>query len=284
MSAGNGIIDVLMITYNRPEYVRLSLSRLLQTCDDRMRVWLWHNGSHEPTLEVVRSMSSHPRVFKFHHSVENKRLREPTNWFWSRSDGQYVSKVDDDNVMPHGWGQAMRSAHEAEAWLGVIGCWSFLPQDHVPELAQRKVRDVGRGQFIMQNCWIAGTGYVMKRNCYHALGPIQEGQSFPQYCIQLALRGWIHGWPYPFVAMENLDDPRHPLTQLKTEEDFQAGKGLSARQFGVKTLDDLRARQRTIALELQQASLDPRDYVGWRRRFLRLRRTLSWRHSRSTAA
>lgn len=279
----NGIIDILMITYNRPDYTRLSLGRLLETCDDRMRVWLWHNGNDAATLDVVRSMSSHPRVHKFHHSPENQRLREPTNWFWSRSDGQYLSKVDDDNLMPPDWGDALRKAHEAEARLGVIGCWSFLPQDHVPELAQRKVRDIGRGLYVMQNCWVAGTGYVMKRKCYHGLGPIQEGQSFPQYCIQLALRGWIHGWPYPFVVMENLDDPRHPLTRLKTEADFQAGKGLSARQFGVRTLDDLRLRQRTIALELQRASIDPRHFVGWRRRLSRLRRTLQFRSGASAA-
>lgn len=276
-AADNGIIDVLMITYNRPDYTRLSLRRLLDTCDGRMRVWLWHNGNDAPTLDVVRSMASHPRVHKFHHSEENKRLREPTNWFWSRSDGQYVSKVDDDNLMPDGWGDVMRKAHEAEPRLGVAGCWSFLPQDVVPELAERKLRQLASGQRIMQNCWVAGTGYVMKRKCYHALGPIREGQSFPQYCVQLALKGWIHGWPYPFVAMENLDDPRHPLTRLKTEQDFQEGKGLSARQFGVRTLADLRDRQRLIALELQQASLDPRHFVGWRGRLSRLRRKLRFR-------
>ena len=43
-------IDILMITYNRPEYTRLSLERLLATCDESMRVWVWHNGTDEETL------------------------------------------------------------------------------------------------------------------------------------------------------------------------------------------------------------------------------------------
>ena len=30
-------IDVLMITYNRPDYVALSLPRLLEECDERTR-------------------------------------------------------------------------------------------------------------------------------------------------------------------------------------------------------------------------------------------------------
>ena len=167
--------------------------------------------------------------------------------------------------MTPGWAQRLRAAHEAEAKLGVLGCWSFLEQDVVPAEAERKVRSFG-GHRIMLNCWIAGTGYLMKRRCAEELGPIQEGQSFPQYCIQLALRGWIHGWPYPFTYMENLDDPRHPLTRLKTDEDFRIGVGLSAGEFGVRNLEDLRKLQPRIALEVQRANPDPRCYVGWRGR------------------
>lgn len=273
-----GMIDILMITYNRPDYTRLALSRLLETCDETMRVWLWHNGDHPETLEYVKSMAGHPRVRHFHHSSENRRLREPTNWFWTHADGEYISKIDDDNLMPHGWAQQMRAAHEAESRLGVLGCWSFLKEDVVPELAEAKVRSFG-GHQIMQNCWVAGTGYVMKRQCIDAMGLLKKDQSFPQYCIQLALKGWIHGWIYPFLYMDNLDDPRHPMTRLKTEDDFRAGAGLSALKFGVRTLQDLRDRQRLIALELQEASVDPLQCVGWRGRINRVKKKLGLRRS-----
>ena len=51
-----------MVTYNRPDYTRLALTRLLETCDERMSVWLWHNGDHQPTLAVTRELSAHPAV------------------------------------------------------------------------------------------------------------------------------------------------------------------------------------------------------------------------------
>ena len=60
-----------MVTHDQPDYLRLSLPRLLETCDERMRVWLWHNGTHEETLELSRSFADDPRVARFHHSVEN---------------------------------------------------------------------------------------------------------------------------------------------------------------------------------------------------------------------
>jgi hypothetical protein len=74
--------------------------------------------------------------------------------------------------------------------------------------------------------------------------------------------------------MENLDDPRHPLTQLKTEADFQKHRGISARRVGVQTLEQLKARQSMLALDLQTSNPDPRAHVGWRRRLWRVGKKL----------
>ncbi len=270
-----GSIDVLMITYNRPRFTRLSLPRLLDSCDESMRVWLWHNGDHAETLEIVRSHLDHPRVHEFHHSLENQRLRPPTNWFWSKATGRYLSKVDDDNLMPDGWAQTLRAAHEAEPRLGVLGCWSFMPEDHRPELAEKKVIDVGSGHRVLQNCWVAGTGHLLKRECVEQAGPLADGQSFTNWCVHLAARGWINGWYYPFVYMENMSDPRSPHTVFKTEADFQAGRGLSARRFGVNSLEESRRRQPRHALRLQTCSTNPRHYIGWQGRLRRLLRRLA---------
>ena len=103
-------IDILMITYNRPEYTGLSLERLLATCDESMRVWVWHNGTDEETLEIVQSFRDHPSFFKFHHSIENKKLNEPTNWLWTHAKGDFLSKVDDD-CLHSGTGRALRKGH-----------------------------------------------------------------------------------------------------------------------------------------------------------------------------
>jgi cellulose synthase/poly-beta-1,6-N-acetylglucosamine synthase-like glycosyltransferase len=270
----DGSIDILMVTYNRPRYTRRSLARLLETCDESMRVWIWHNGSDPETLEVVRDLAKHPRVHEFHHSPENQRLRGPTNWFWAQAKGDYLSKVDDDNLMPDGWAQTLRSAHEAEPRLGVIGCWSFRPEDHRPELAERKVISIGAHR-LLQNCWVAGTGHLVKRRCVEEGGELAEDQTFTNWCIHLAARGWIHGWYYPFLYMENMDDPRSPYTELVSESEFERRRGLSAARFGVRSLEALRERQTVLARELQTCSTDPRDYLGWRGRARRLLRRLA---------
>ncbi|MHC4100717.1 MAG: hypothetical protein ACYS1E_16385 [Planctomycetota bacterium] len=53
-------IDVLMVTYNRPIYAERSLRRLLDSGDEAMRVWVWHNGTDAEMLDVVSSMRDHP--------------------------------------------------------------------------------------------------------------------------------------------------------------------------------------------------------------------------------
>ena len=127
-------IDILMITYNRPQYTELSLKRLLDTCDESMRVWVWHNGEDKETLEVVSSFRDHPQFYKFYHSPENKKLNEPTNWLWDNSDADYFGKVDDDCVVPFGWADTLRQAHRDIVNLGIAACWHFMEEDIVPEL------------------------------------------------------------------------------------------------------------------------------------------------------
>lgn len=270
----NEITDVLMITYNRAQYTQLALSRLLETCTDRTRVWLWHNGDHEETLEVVRTFSKDSRVHRFHHSRENVKLRQPTNWFWEHADGQYLGKVDDDCVAPTSWVETLTQAHADDGALGAIGCWIFQEDDFDPGLSHGKIHRVGGGHQILRNFWIGGSGYILKRQCRQAGGFLRETDSFPGYLIRLALKGWIHGWYYPFLYMDHMDDPRSPNTMMKTEEDFQRQPSLSSLRFGTSSLAELRERARMAAVEVQRASIDPRDYSGWRLKLRRLRTRL----------
>lgn len=272
-------IDILMITYNRPAYTRLSLTRLLETCDPSMRVWLWHNGTHAETLGVVESLKDHPRVHRFHHSPENRKLREPTNWLYTESRGAYVSKVDDDCLVPEGWAQKLREAHEAEARLGVIACWHFLPEDFIPELASSRIATVGGGHRILRNLWVGGSAYLMKRACVDRAGPIRDDESFTSYCIRLARHGWLNGWYYPFLCQEHMDDPRVPHTALRTDADIAANLPLSAQQRGVTTIAAWQEQLLRSARHVQEAPLSPSYYSKWRS-FLRR----AWQRARKGAA
>ena len=271
--------DVLMITYNRPSYTRLALSELLARCDESMRVWVWHNGQDAATLEVVREFQGHPRLYRFHHSEENLRLTAPTNWLWENATGAYLSKVDDDCIVPHDWGAKLRAMHEDEERFGIIGCWRFQEEDFVPELAERKIRTFGGGHRLLVNLWVEGSGYLMKRACLERFGPLAEGQSFTDYCIEVGRAGWINGWAYPFLYQEHMDDPRAEHTGLKSDADLETFLPLSAKRNGVQSIAEWQSQLRRSARIVQEASPDPAYWSPARRKLRniagRLRRALT---------
>lgn len=263
-----------MITYNRPAYVRLSLPRLLETCRDEDRVWIWHNGTHEETIQVVREFANHPNIAQVHYSDENLKLREPTNWFWSNATAPYVGKVDDDCLVPHGWIERLTTIHRDAPKAGVLSCWPFLEEDLDQSLIARKTIQLD-GHDIFANPWVGGAGYIMKRQCLERCGLLKPDEGFTTYCLRVCRAGWIVGWPMPALLMDHMDDPRSQHTVFKTDEDVLAHRGLTATWRGIDSVARMTERVKEAALELQTGSSDWRDYVGWRAKVRRAMRKLT---------
>jgi len=271
----NERIDILMITHNRPNYTRLSLRCLLDSCDRNMRVWLWHNGLHAPTLEIVRELSRHPRVYRFHESPVNVKLREPMNWVMGEGDGAYFAKVDDDCVVHEGWHRPLVAALRADPGLGVAACWHFQESDFDVQAAAPKIREYTNGIRIMLNPWVQGSGFMMKRECIDECGLIPSTvRSFTPYCWILFEHGWRLGWPLPLVQIDHMDDPRSLNSRFKTEEDFLRNPPLGATFGDVRSLAEWKERVRWLAREVIEAPLEPRAYTGWRSLAIRVRRRI----------
>ncbi len=264
--------DIVMITYRSAGYVHLSLPRLLDTLGPDDRVWLWHNGDDEATIEAVRPYRDDSRVARYHHSRENVRLREPTNWLWTNSDATYVSKVDDDCLVSPGWLDTLAAAHEDNPEFGVIGSWRHPPEDFRPEAARKKIQTFRGGHQLLRNPWVQGSGYLMPRKWVLSHGSLREDDSFTTYCLRLASAGAVNGFYYPFIGEDHMDDPRSAHTLIRSDEDLLDRMPLSARALGVTTVEQWTDQLRQSALVLQTASVDPRAHLGWRRRVRGLRR------------
>jgi len=260
----NADVDVLMITYNRPAYTRLALSELLKRSGPSTRVWVWQNGDDPETLSVVEDFR--PQLFRYHHSRENARLTKPTNWLFENARGAFLSKVDDDCIVPEQWDRKLAQAHVDEPRFGVVGCWRFPDEDFIPELANRKIRTFSGGHRLLVNMWVEGSGYLMKRACVERLGLLQEGRSFPDYCIRIGRLGWVNGWMYPFLYQEHMDDPRAEHSVLRTDADLVHRLPLSASRNGVQTLEAWVAQLKRSARLVQSAPMDPAYWSPMRRR------------------
>src|SRR5690606_13314922 len=118
----------------------------------------------------------------------------------------------------------------------------------------RKIKTFSGGHRVMQNCWVEGSGYLMRRQCVTEQGLLREGVSFSRYGIDLARRGWVNGWYYPFLYQEHMDDPCSRHCELKCDEDLLKSPPLMAQRWGVRSISEWRNCFREEALHLQAAS------------------------------
>lgn len=261
-----------MITYNRPAYTEVSLRRLCETVPDDARITVWDNGSGEEMRRLLKKFESHPRIERIVYNRTNDKLRVPTNWFWQgRGEAEFLSKVDDDGLMPEGWVEVLQQAHQDIPQFGILGTWRFMDEDFNEEIARWKIQAFGRHR-VLRNCWVEGSGYLMKRTVIEKIGLIQQDESFTGYCVRAAASGFVNGWYYPFLRQEHMDDPRAPHTGIKSDEDFERMKPLTANTFSIRTRAEWIQKQKELAQVVQKCSFNPKDYIGGR---ARIRRKLS---------
>jgi hypothetical protein len=250
------------------EYTRLALNRLCETAPDYAGITVWDNHSEGVMRELLEGFAGHPRIERIIYNPTNDRLKGPTRWFWENTgDAEFLCKVDDDCLMPAGWCETLVEAHRDIPEAGVLGCWRFLDEDFDERLAQRKIQAFGRHR-IMRNCWVEGSGYLMKREVVRRIGLLRD-ESFTSYCTRAAAAGFVNGWYFPFLYQEHMDDPRVPHSAMRTEEDFHRLAPLSARTFKINTRQAWIDRLRYSAWTLQACSYDPRHYLGWRAKLRR---------------
>ena len=150
-----------------------------------------------------------------------------------------------------------------------------MDEDFDEELAKWKIREYGGGHKILQNCWVEGSGYLMKRECIDQAGILgRQGiygrdQSFTNYLTNLAKRNWINGWYFPFMYQEHMDDPRAEHTLLHTDEDLKRWTPLTAKTFQTQTIKEWTLALQRDAVAVQCASIDPSDYLGLKPRIRR---------------
>jgi len=255
-------IKVLMITHNRPKYIKLSLEQLCRTAPNNLKILIWDNGSDSQTREIVKKYEKHQCVEQVVYNSKNELLRVPTNWFWNNSpDADLLGKVDDDCLVPENWIEILEKAHREIQQAGILACWHFFPEDFNQQLAKKKIQTFGKHQ-VMRNCWVGGSGYLMKRKVLDKNGMLRPHETFTDYCIRASTKGFINGWYYPFLYQDHMDDPRSLHTAYRNEEDFQKLIPLTGKAFEIKTREQWIQWLTKNAQKLQEYSINPYDFIG----------------------
>jgi glycosyltransferase involved in cell wall biosynthesis len=268
-------IELVFITYNRLYYTRLALASVLADPSEQFSLTIWDNGSTDGTVEYLKNEVSDSRISDVIFSKENIGQTEAANRVWSRSKAELLGKLDNDCLVSGGWMGKLAQAHADIDNLGVVACWHFRSEDFNYERASHKIQRFGRHQ-ILRHPWTCGTGILLKAETFRKLGPIQN-RATTTYWLTMAQRGYINGFYYPLVCQEHMDDPKSRYCQIRDERSYDDAVGVTAGlQSGNYT--DLSGRlrwRREILRNLLDDPVDPKYYVGWRRKWRAVKQNMA---------
>ena len=266
-------LAIVIPTYNRLEYTQKVIQRLLEDSKEEFDLYLWDNASKDDTVEYLKSLDD-PRIKEVHISKTNEGQMGAMNWAWSKTSAELVGKLDNDCLVTPGWTRVFAQAHKDIPELGAVCMWHFFDEDFDYERAKHKIQQFG-GHKIFRHPWVAGSGFIMKRETFLKHGPWKAGDMVgtTYYFIKMASVGYINGWYFPFIFQEHMDDPKSSYCMIKDAESFKKHRditfGLKAKQY--HDLEGRLRRREEIIRNLLDDPYDPRYYTGWRSKVRKLK-------------
>lgn len=245
-------IALLMITHNRLAYTKKSLHHLLTYTDvtsPPFDLYIVDNASNPETVEFLKSIKD-PRIVERTFNTENRTLSSVTNDFWLKClDKGYhlVGKVDNDTLVPRGWLGKMVSTHMASNQFGALGCFSFdYYTDFKFQTARRSIRKFGTKSILVQP-YIGGCAYTLKTWVIQRVGYLQDNIILKHHgkAVKGVIYGWdwweaqagglgfVHGYLYPLMCCEHMDDPLSPNCLLDKDPEVTALAKRNAEQRGL---------------------------------------------------
>lgn len=268
-------IHLLMITYNRLEYTRRSLWRLLSNPGEEFVLTLWDNGSTDGTKDYLKTITDR-RIIDIVFSDENKGQTYVTNKIWSETSAELVGKVDNDCLVTPGWTQILSRAHLDLSKLGVVGCWHFPEEDFDYERAKHKIQTFC-GHQIFRHPWVDGSALMVKRSTYMDYAPCTEQDYLSGFWIKLAMAGYVNGFYFPLVYQEHMDDPKSKYCIFNDQDSYDEAKKVTycIKRHRLDSLDDFMRWRQKVLDNLLDDPWEAKYYVGWRGKMRRLKERVS---------
>jgi len=247
-------VDLLLISWNRVDYLRRTLERLFAEPGD-FRLHCWDNGSQDGAADLISEVDD-PRLVARHHASLNLGQQPASAWFLERAAGDVAGKVDDDLLLPPGWLQRLAPPLRREPRFGALACWVYMPEDYEARFARRNALELS-GVRLLRATSVGGAAYLSRtevlRRFYDASKP-----GFPVDVLAMSLAGLVSGYPLPLLHAHHMDDPRSPYCAMRA-----GGRpAYTLKRLGFSSLDDYAdwiaadARRRQIwPYSLQLASL-----------------------------
>lgn len=245
-------VDLLLITWNRREYVEKTVPAILASPSD-FRLYCWDNASVDGSADIIASIDD-TRVVARHFSRQNQRQRVPCLWFFEQARGDLVGKLDDDVLLPDDWIDRIAPLLRGSPRFGMLSCWVYMPEDWDESLAAHKIIEM-EGVRIFRNMWVGGCAFLTRReHLVRYTQPLRTDNALPIDQYAMTRDGLINGFPLPLLMAHHMDDPRSPHCLMNGPGGINDRSSVTARRLGFTSPE---AYGSWIAADARQILLDP---------------------------
>jgi glycosyltransferase involved in cell wall biosynthesis len=121
MSHNDPLVSIIMLTYNRANYIELAISSVLSQTYQNWELWVLDDGSTDNTPEVMKRYNDDSRI-KYIQDPVNKGLGRKRLESLSFPTGPYIAIVDSDDMWIDNTKLAAQVAHlESNPLCAVVG-------------------------------------------------------------------------------------------------------------------------------------------------------------------
>ena len=223
------MIDILMITHNRLEYLKKALPSVLNQTYKDFKLTIWDNASDKETIDYLHTLPDSIRII---FSPTNHPLAfVTTRMFLKEFKSDFVGKVDSDIIFPPDWIERIMAKHQ-EKHYGFLGGFHFRPED-ISELNPI----IENGVWHKHNI---GGNFIIRREDFKGY----EGFAVWGLSEYQAEMGFPNGYLWdPILWIEHMEDAR------------------SEHYINTKEYNDYKKKTRGISLDTYQTGIVNMNYL-----------------------
>lgn len=191
MNNKNDLISVLMPTYNVEKYVEEAVKSILNQTWTNFELIIVDDCSTDKTYDILRSLADEDSRIRLYRNEENSKICKTLNRAWSHAEGNYIARMDGDDVStPNRFQVLMDFLHEHKR-CGLVGSGMITIDENGEELSRpsflksnRYIRYFNKFKSCITHIWFARREVYEKMNGYREI-PYAEDYDFVLRCMRL---------------------------------------------------------------------------------------------------
>lgn len=215
------LVDIVMLSFNRHEYTRMTLESLLKIdCGiprDQIKFTVIDQASSDESVdEIATFIHLHPELLEdFIVTDKNYGAAGGFGYFLnhSKSRSPFVGKIDNDSIFTPGWLKKLIDALQVHSKLGIVGAQEFASQGKNEGII---IDADGVGYYPAR---FVGGRFIARREVFENNIPNGNGVWGWTSFQQRSVRKWDIGWCCPPSVIEHVGDWnfKHPYA-IKNEK------------------------------------------------------------------